>query len=130
MIRPELESTARRAAAALALATLLLARPAAAARESGIQENPTGDYIMVSKDVGSERWAMTYDYFSGIVLGNVYSADGGAPKFVACDVLAENENGDLTLECQGNDPCNSSPCGGWTSIGTVNIPGSFFALPD
>lgn len=136
MIRPTLDTLTRAvhraaiAAGAVALGLAFLAPvEALAARGSGIAEAKDGDYIMVSKDVGGQRWAMTYDYFNGVVLGNVYSNDGGAPQFVACDVTAEDENGDLTLACEGNDACTTSPCPDWVSLGTVNLPGSFFALP-
>ncbi|MBU6281431.1 hypothetical protein KGQ64_04240 [bacterium] len=102
---------------------------AAQVRESGFQWK--GDYDLVSKDVSGERWAMTYDLASGVITGNVFPQDGGAPKFVVCDVRAIGGQGEVTADCSGADACTSCPCSaGWTGLGTVTLPGSFFESCD
>jgi len=124
----------RRALGALALACLValgagFAPAPAEARESGFQVSELEDYAMVSKDVNGERWAMTYDLFDGVITGNVFPTDGSAPKFVVCEVLDEDESGNITADCKGADACTSCPClQGWTAIGQVSLPGSFFQL--
>ena len=97
------------------------------ARESGVNINPDGNYRLVSKDVAGERWAMTYDVGSNAITGNVFATDGGAPKFVRCSVLSQDAQGGVTAECKGADACSTCPCtNGWTTVGTVTLPGSFF----
>ena len=101
----------------------------AAAREAGFQWK--GAYDLVSKDVNGERWAMTYDTESGIITGNVFPTDGGAPQFVVCDVLSVGAQGELTADCSGANACTSCPCNaGWTGLGTVSLPGDFFETCD
>ena len=80
----------------------------ARARESGFQAD--GAYALVNKDVNGERWAMTYDTESGVITGNVFPTDGGPPKFVVCEVLDEDESGNITADCKGADACTSCPC--------------------
>ncbi|MFM7140638.1 MAG: hypothetical protein ACKO2K_01800 [Alphaproteobacteria bacterium] len=115
-----------RIGAALACAAIALAAaPSAHARESGFQID--GDYALVSKDVAGQRWAMTYDTASEVITGNVFPQDGGAPKFVVCDVVSVDAQGALVADCAGADACTSCPCSaGWTGLGTVNLPGNFF----
>ena len=122
---------ARLAAVACVAALLLFPRSAAAQRQSGIQVDPSGFYILVSKDVGQERWSIVYDMVGLTVLGNVFPQDGSSPKFVSCVVLNESPSGDLTLDCAGADACTASPCDDrkWTELGVVNLSGSFFAPP-
>ncbi len=134
MDRLDRKTTLRRALGALALACLVAigvgSAPASAlARESGFQVSELEDYAMVSKDVNGERWAMTYDLFDGMITGNVFPNDGGAPKFVVCEVLDEDQSGNITADCKGADACTSCPCAqGWSAIGQVSLPGSFFQL--
>ncbi|MFM7737620.1 MAG: hypothetical protein ACKPBU_16790 [Alphaproteobacteria bacterium] len=113
-------------AIACALAgTFGLAAGPVGARESGFQAR--GGYALVSKDVSGQRWAMTYDTESDVITGNVFPTDGSAPKFVVCDVLSVDAQGALSADCSGADACTSCPCpAGWTGLGTVNLPGSFF----
>ncbi|MFM7142962.1 MAG: hypothetical protein ACKO2K_13725 [Alphaproteobacteria bacterium] len=134
MERHDHENPLRRALGALVLAALIAlgttaAPTTASARESGFQVSELEDYAMVSKDVNGERWAMTYDLFDGTITGNVFPTDGGAPKFVVCEVLDEDAAGNITADCKGADACTSCPCTkGWTAIGEVTLPGTFFEL--
>jgi len=136
MDRLDRKTLLRRALGALAFACLVsigtaYAPAPALARESGFQVSELEDYALVSKDVNGERWAMTYDLFDGTIVGNVFPTDGGPPKFVVCEVLDEDESGNVTAECKGADACTSCPCTqGWTTIGEVTLPGSFFELCD
>lgn len=57
---------------------------AAAQRESGIQRTPDGARVLVSKDVGGQRYAITLNVADGTATGNVFSADGSAPQFISC----------------------------------------------
>jgi hypothetical protein len=103
--------------------------PSGGARESGFQWN--GAYDLVSKDVNGERWAMTYDTGSGVITGNVFPTDGGPPKFVVCDVQSVGGQGEITADCSGADACASCPCAnGFSPIGRVTLPGSFFESCD
>ena len=105
--------------------TSFLSAPAGGARESGFQSK--GAYDLVSKDINGERWAMTYDTDSGVITGNVFPVDGGAPQFVVCNVLSIGGGGAITADCSGADACTACPCSqGWTGLGQVTLPGSFF----
>ncbi|MBU6281380.1 YHYH protein [bacterium] len=110
-----------------ALAIVATGRVRADARESGFQATPAFDRLLVNKDVNGERWAMSWDRAGGVVTGNVFPVDGGAPKFVVCRVLGSDAQGGLTADCKGADACISCPCGGgWTSLGSVVLPSGFF----
>jgi hypothetical protein len=123
------------AAAAALLAALVLAHPGAAnaQRESGIQLSPQSNRYFISKDVGQERWAITYNLDDKTVTGNVFPLDGGAPTFLSCDITNVQQADDPAaaqyfLECRSAGPCAAAPCsnqwGDPTSVGP--IPGSFF----
>ena len=126
-------STCWRGALVLALTTFFVVRapaaPSAVARESGFQATVARDRALVSKDVNGARWAMSYDRTSGVVTGNVFPTDGGAPKFVVCRVLSSDAQGGLAADCKGADACTTCPCAtGWTNLGTVTLPAGFFEL--
>ena len=55
------------------------------ARESGIQFSPDDKRVFVSKDVGGQRFAITLNTDDGTVTGNVFSPEGGEPKFIFCE---------------------------------------------
>ncbi len=104
----------------------------AAARQSGVQITPDGKQNLISKDVGEERWAITYTPASGDVTGNVFRADGGAPQFVACTRLTVDPvAATLTFACSGADLCPAAPCDPtqWTPLGEVTLPQAFFEPP-
>ncbi len=63
---------------------VLSAGEAAAQRQSGIQRTPDGARVLVSKDVGGQRYAITLNVADGTVTGNVFSTDGSAPQFISC----------------------------------------------
>lgn len=120
------------------LATLgvTLAAPSAAA-QSGVRDSLDGSSILVNKDVGEERWAISFHHASGTVTGNVFFPDGRDPAFVWC--APEGEPGsiepaapDLALACYGSDPCDGAPCAGpaWSFLANVTLPVSFFLVGD
>ncbi len=121
--------------AAALLAGLLLARPVAAhaQRESGIQLSPDSRRYFISKDVGQERWSITYNLDDKTVTGNVFPLDGGAPTFISCNITrvdqAPNPADALYhLECRVAGPCASAPCtpDQWSPPVPVDpLPGSF-----
>lgn len=104
-----------------------------APRGSGLQLSPDGKRVLISKDVGSERWAITENVADGSVTGNVFRADGGAPSFVSCVRLRDDGNPNplevqITFGCSGADACADAACppSTWTSLGEVTLPGAFF----
>jgi hypothetical protein len=64
----------------------LIAPPqlAAARAQRRIDWTQDRDTRIITKDVGSERWAITVNPNDGTVSGNVYRTDGGPPQFVWC----------------------------------------------
>ena len=100
---------------------------------AGLQITPDGKRTLVSKDVNGERWAITRNSEDGTVTGNVFTNDGGDPKFVWCEPISDDGSSDpeailVTYSCEGSDRCNASPCTAdqWSVIGQVKLPGSFF----
>ncbi len=106
--------------------------PEGAKAQSGTRTTPDGKQVLISKDVGSERWAIGMNLIDGTVTGNVFRQDGGDPQFVWCDRLADDgeepARSTLRLSCRGADRCNASPClaTAWNELGEVSLPGSFF----
>ena len=70
-------------ATALALAAFAAPSPALA-QQRGTQLAPPQDLVLVSKDVGDERWAIALDLRTGTATGNVFPRSGGAPSFLWC----------------------------------------------
>src|SRR5690606_22355620 len=62
----------------------LILVPALAEAQSGVQWTRERDATLVSKDVGPERWAITYRLSDGRVTGNVFRTDGGPTSFLDC----------------------------------------------
>jgi hypothetical protein len=123
--------TTKRIAAGLVLALAGAPLAVATARESGFQLPPDGRQILVSKDVGAERWVIVQAE-DGTVSGNVFR-DEGAPLFVWCQPREDAPGGDDTVElsCFGADACPAAPCdeSRWDFIADVDLPESFFAPP-
>jgi hypothetical protein len=77
--------------------------------------------VLVNKDVGGDRWAITYDRDRSAVTGNVLRGDGTA-TFLDCKIGVP-ANDELQLDCSsaGGD-------GAWASLGAVSVPLSFFGI--
>jgi hypothetical protein len=120
------------------VATFVLSLTAIADAGDGVQILPDATRILVSKDVGTERWAITLDLGHETPLnvsGNVFRRDGGPAAFVWCSI--QDVTGDpndirnalFTWSCFGSDRCESPPCGDssqWQFISAVTLPGRFF----
>jgi hypothetical protein len=125
----------RAAALSFALGTaamLAIPAPAHAQRQSGIQLSPDSGRYFISKDVGSERWAITYNLDDKTVTGNVFPLDGGSPTFLSCQITrveqaANPADAQYFMDCRAAGPCAEAPCtdqwGAPSSVGP--IPGSF-----
>ena len=117
----------------IALAVALGGAPTAHAAVSGVQWTPDSARILVNKDVGVERWAITLNLSDFSATGNVFFSDGQAPAFIWCQKTGDNfepDIGELTLQyrCFGSDRA----VGGfaesdWSLISNdVPLPLSFF----
>lgn len=106
-------------------------RSGGARRASGVQIAPDGRHILISKDVGNERWAIDYEPASGALTGNVFRTDGAPPTFLACVRTSQPDVATLTFGCSAGDACPAAPCdpGRWTDLGSVELPASFLAPP-
>jgi len=116
------------------LASLLVPASARAQRASGIQLTPDSARYLISKDVDTDRWAITYNLEDDTVTGNVFSTTGGVPQFVWCSVVSVDQSPDpaeaqYDLSCQFTGPCDAAPCTreAWdvNPPVPVTVPGSF-----
>lgn len=123
--------TTKRIVAGLVLVLAGAPLAVATARESGFQLTPDGRQVLVSKDIGAERWVIVRSE-DGTVSGNVFR-DEGAPLFVWCQPREDSPGVDdsVALSCFGADTCTGAPCddGAWGFIADVDLPSSFFAPP-
>lgn len=114
--------------------TLLLVAPTGAfAAPTGVQWTPDGFQILVNKDVGNERWAITLNLADFSATGNVFFTDGSAPAFIWCQKTGESFDAsagelDLQYSCYGSDPgFGGFASNDWTLINdNVSLPLSFF----
>lgn len=124
-----------------ALVTLALSgtlySPAAAQTESGIQMTPDSRRYLISKDVGAERWAISFNLDDRTATGNVFKTDGTPTSFIWCEIKDEMPSANppeiqYVMDCFGADACESAPCteGGWTLIASDLAIGGDFMLPD
>lgn len=109
----------------------------AAAQGSGVQQTPDSQRYLISKDVGAERWAISFNLGDRTVTGNVFKTDGSPPSFIWCAITDVETNPEpaetqYTLDCSGADACVQAPCGPtqWTPIASGLVIGGDFLLPD
>jgi hypothetical protein len=76
-----------------------LALAGSAQAQRAIQVTPDQKRILISKDVGSQRWAITYNLDDHTATGNVFFAGGGDPQFVWC-----RQTGCSAHDCERLDP--------------------------
>lgn len=118
-------------------AMVVLALATRAGAGDGVQILPDATRILVSKDVGVERWAITLDLGNETplnVTGNVFKRDGGPASFVWCSIQDVRGNPDdirnaqFEWACFGSDRCAAPPCGAdqWQFLTNVTLPGRFF----
>jgi hypothetical protein len=129
----------RNAAVTLVAAATLaaLAGEARAQASAGIQMTPDSGRYLISKDVGPERWAISFNLADRTVTGNVFKTDGSAPSFIWCRITSEApapdpRAGSYVLDCFGADACAGAPCddAAWTQIASGLTIGGDFLLPD
>ncbi len=115
---------------------VVMALATSAHAKSPVRFTPDGTTILVNKDVGTERWAISLDTERATVSGNVLIGAADA-RFLWCgitDALGDPTNlaqQTLVMHCFYGDPCTDvASCdagfSGWHSIGEVQIPGTFF----
>src|SRR5262249_21009334 len=91
---------------------------------------------LISKDIGNERWAISFNLDERTVTGNVFKTDGSPPSFISCDITSETPapnpaDNQYLLDCFGADAGARAPCSdqAWT-LSASNIPISeSFPLP-
>lgn len=132
-----MSSRASTYAVAAAAIALLSASQAGAQAASGVQMTPDSGRYLISKDVGAERWAISFNLADRTVTGNVFKTDGSAPSFIWCRITSETPapdpaQGSYLLDCFGADACSGAPCASdaWTPIATGLRIGGDFLLPD
>src|SRR5437762_2371030 len=119
-----------------AAAAIFTAATIADAAPTGVQWTPDGLRILVNKDVGDERWAITWNLSDVSTTGNVFFRDDRAPAFVWCqntdhDFVASIGELNLQFRCFGADPSfGGFHFADWTVISdSVVLPTSFFIPP-
>jgi hypothetical protein len=123
--------------AALAAALVASFASAAAAQQSGIQQTPDSARYLISKDVGAERWAISFNLGDKTVTGNVFKTDGSPPSFIWCRIVGEASSPNpadtqYTLDCYGANACAAAPCNDaqWSLIQSGLQIGGDFLLPN
>ncbi len=103
------------------------------AAQSGVQWTPDGLRILVNKDVGSERWAITLNLSDLSAAGNVFFTDERSPTFIFCSKTGESFDAgvgelDLRYRCSGADRgLGGFAEGDWGLISDdIQLPLSFF----
>ena len=87
-----------------------------------------GGTLLISKDVGPDRWAISYRRSDGLTAGNVYSQDGGA-IFLSCRREGIRE-GNVQLSCGTSLGCSADECPAFEPIAEpVSVPCTFFTAP-
>lgn len=118
---------------AIAVVMTLAGASVVQAAPSGVQWTPDAARILVNKDVGIERWAVTLNLDDVSATGNVFFIDGRAPAFVWCEKIGRELDagiGELTLQyrCYGSDRAvGGFAFDDWSVISDqVFLPASFF----
>jgi hypothetical protein len=135
-VRSVLDRAVRLTTASI-MTILVLSAVDARAQGSGIQLTPDSTRYLISKDVGAERWAISFNLADRTVTGNVFKTDGSPPSFIWCDITQETPapnpaDNQYILDCYGADACAQAPCSDtdWTLIASGLPIGGDFLLPD
>lgn len=87
---------------------------------------PDRSAVLVNKDIGGQRWAISRNLGNGAVTGNVFTPGSTDPQFVYCEQIGESSS-DYTYRCLGTGRCTVADCASdWDFISQVNLPKSFF----
>jgi hypothetical protein len=109
----------------------VLVVPSIATAQSEVQWTRERDATLISKEVGAERWAITYRLSDGRVTGSVFRTDGGPPSFLECEQTS-SRGATAVYDCYAAAACASAPCPGsqYTLAATgISLPLSFFFPP-
>ncbi len=122
-----------RLALVAALAVSLTAPTTGRAAPTGVQWTPDAKQLLVNKDVGNERWAITLNLKDFSATGNVFFTDDQAPAFVWCEKTGDSFDAsagelDLRYRCFGAGAgLGGFASADWTLIDDdVSLPLSFF----
>lgn len=107
----------------LVAAMLLSIASHSSAQTSPVTISPDGQFAIVQKDVGDQRWAIVQDRGNRRITGNVFSSTGGPAQFVWCDFI-----GNSTYRCSGSSGCAQQPCQ-WSTLANVTLSDAFFSVP-
>jgi len=120
----------------LAIGLLLPIPDVARAQPGGVQWTPDALRILVNKDVGAERWAITLNLLDATVTGNVFFTDARPPLFLWCERTGHNHSPSLaelllSYRCFGSERAQSVfTVGDWSLVSDqVTLDGLFFAPP-
>lgn len=102
------------------LVVLTAASGSVANAQSELLRTDDGLRTLINKTVGGERWAITLDPERGSVTGNVLLPNGGV-TFIDCGIRSSSPP-TMDLRCQSGTPA------GWSDLGDVSLPASFFGL--
>jgi len=98
----------RRLTAVACFVAIAAASAASAQPSAGTRTTPDGERILISKDVGGERWAIAVSLVDGTVTGNVFRP-GAEPKFVWCERTGDDASLDpVTFHVQNHGDNNYS----------------------
>jgi len=119
-------SSQRVRAACILTTCLALLVPVPGRAGSGLQITPNRVRTLISKDVGGQRWAITYNADDNTVTGNVFDPGGGDPQFVYCEQISSSATA-VAFGCYGAGVCDDAVCpvSDWSFIGDVSLPVSF-----
>lgn len=122
-----------RAKIVAALAMMLFGTSVVNAAPTGVQWTLDGLRILVNKDVGAERWAITWNLSDVSTTGNVFFQDDRSPSFIGCEKIGHDfvsSIGELDLQyrCFGSDAAfGGFHFADWNLISdSVFLPASFF----
>lgn len=120
----------------LAAALVLAAATTVQAAEGGVQWTPAGTQILANKDVGAERWALTFNLSDMSGTGTVFFTDDRDPAFIWCELQSSTFDAgvgelDLRYRCLGSGRgIGGFSLSDWSLISDqVDLPLSFF-VPD
>ncbi|MEW6269349.1 MAG: hypothetical protein AB1689_08655 [Thermodesulfobacteriota bacterium] len=125
---------------------------AQAGGDRGATLTPDRLNFLVTKDVGDERWSISFSYAptlseQGLVVnqvlsvtGNVYQPDGSPPSFVYCLIndgsggTLEDPSSEFSFTCSGTDACETTAAecaaNAWNQISSdIPLQASFFLPP-
>ncbi|MFM8412832.1 MAG: hypothetical protein ACKOCT_21480, partial [Alphaproteobacteria bacterium] len=91
-------------------------------------ESPDRRRVLVGKDVGGERWAISRRLADGTVTGNVFVEGRSSPSFLYCEQTGESDDA-WEYRCLGAGACGVADCASdWREVARPTLPKSFFEV--